>query len=274
MLHPRRRCQRGTTPQRTRKTRIPATKLLIEYDGTRFAGWARQPGRRTVQDELERALAVLTRAPTATTAAGRTDAGVHALAQVASYAGHPVERKGLNAILPCDLNVLECTGAPTGFDARRDARSRAYEYRVLNRRTPAVFERGRALWWPQRIEREALHQCAAALHGTHDFTAFTLKETQHTRFTRTVQRALWTEHGDLLSFHIEANSFLRHMNRALVGTMLQVAMGRRTVENFSELLEGCPRADAGPSAAPHGLYLAHVRYDCPSGGESNPRLFS
>ena len=274
MLHSRRRRRRSTTPQPTRKTPIPATKLLIEYDGTRFAGWARQPGLRTVQEELEKALAVLARWPTVVIAAGRTDAGVHALGQVASYAGHPVARKGLNAILPDDINVLQCAGAPTGFDARRDATARAYTYRVLNRRTPAVFERGRALWWPQRIDRDALHACAVHLTGTHDFTAFTLKETQHTRFNRTVDRAAWTFDADLLSFEIEANSFLRHMNRALVGTMLQVAMGRRTEEDFATLLEGRPRTEGGPSAAPHGLYLTRVRYDPPAGGESQPRLFS
>lgn len=213
-----------------------------------------------MQDELERALAVLTRTPTPTTAAGRTDAGVHATGQVASYAGRPVERKGLNAILPADVNVLEITPAATGFDARRDALSRSYVYRVLNRRTPAVFERGRALWWPQQIDRDALQACAALLPGTRDFTAFTLTETQHSRFTRTIHHAGWTVDEDLLSFDIEANSFLRHMNRALVGTMLQVAMGRRTVQNFEALLHCRPRAEAGPSAAPHGLYLRSVRY--------------
>ena len=213
-------------------------------------------------------------APTATTVAGRTDAGVHALGQVASYAGHPVQRKGLNAILPEDVNVLQCEGAPTGFDARRDATSRSYVYRVLNRRTPAVFERGRALWWPQQLDRDALQACAAELKGTQDFTAFTLAETQHSRFTRTVVRAGWTIEGDLLRFHIEANSFLRHMNRALVGTMLQVAMGRRSADSFTELLQGRPRTEAGPSAAPHGLYLEAVMYPSGSGGESSARLSS
>jgi len=213
-----------------------------------------------VQGELERVLAVVLPEPVSLTVAGRTDRGVHAWGQVASYDGEPASVRSLNALLGGDVAVLASARAADGFDARGDARSRTYCYRVLQRRERSVFERGRALWWPHRLDRDALHACAALLPGTHDFTAFTPTETDHVRFSRDVLGARWEERGDLLEFWIEADTFMRHMNRALVGTMLEVAGGRRSVENFAALLEGRPRADAGPTAPPHGLYLASVSY--------------
>jgi tRNA pseudouridine38-40 synthase len=239
---------------------VSVTRLDIEYDGGDFAGWARQPGLRTVRGELETALGVLLRAPVDITVAGRTDRGVHAWGQVASYEGEPVELRSLNALLPDDVAVRACARAAEGFDARRDAISRTYCYRVLARRTPQPFERGRALWWPHRLDCEALQRCAALLPGTHDFTAFTPSETYHVRFERDVLRAEWRAAGDVLEFWIEADTFMRHMNRVLVGTMLEVAGGRRELDDFGALLAGMPRSAAGPTAPAHGLYLAGVSY--------------
>jgi tRNA pseudouridine38-40 synthase len=236
------------------------TRLDLEYDGGAFAGWARQPGARTVQGEVERALATLLGARAELTVAGRTDRGVHAWGQVASYPGPPADLRGLNALTPPEVAVRACRAAAPGFDARRDARSRTYCYRLLHRRTPSPFERGRALHWPHRLDRDALHACAARLAGTHDFTAFTPTQTDHVRFERVVLDARWEEHGDRLQFWITADAFMRHMNRTLVGTMLEVATGRREPAAFAALLEGRPRAQAGPTAPPHGLYFARAAY--------------
>lgn len=238
-------------------------RLTLEYDGADFAGWARQPGMRTVQGEVERALEVLARRPVDVTVAGRTDRGVHAWSQVCSWDGEPVRLESLNALLPSDVAALACEGAPDGFDARRDATSRAYCYRVLTRPARSVFEAGRALHWPQRLDEDALTACAAALAGTHDFTAFTPTETDHVRFSRDVLAACWGREGDVLCFWIEADAFMRNMVRVLVGTMLEVGAGRRTVEAFASLLSGAHRREAGETAPPHGLALAGVGYGTP-----------
>ena len=243
---------------------MPTVRLDIEYDGSPFAGWAVQPGARTVQGELETALATVLRAPIRLTVAGRTDAGVHALGQVASFeADAPPPQdlaRSLNALTPPEIAVTAVAPAPDGFNARHSALSRTYAYRVLSRRTPSPFYEGRALWWPHRLDRQALDACAAALPGEHDFTAFTPTQTEHVRFARRIIAASWSEHGDLLVFRIEADAFMRSMVRALVGTMLEVGGGRRSVDSFVALLQGAPRETGGDTAPPHGLYLEKVTY--------------
>lgn len=240
-------------------------RLDIEYDGSRFSGWASQPGLRTVQGELEAALETVLREPVQLTVAGRTDAGVHALGQVASFrtaAEVPTDlARRLNGLAADDVTVSAAGPAPDGFDARGDATSRGYLYRLLARRASSPFERGRALWWPHRVDREALDACAAALPGIHDFTAFTPTQTDHVRFEREILAAAWeAEPNDILAFRVSADAFMRGMVRVLVGTMLEVSSGRRAPEDFVALLDGAPRTAAGETAPPHGLYLESVGY--------------
>jgi tRNA pseudouridine38-40 synthase len=250
---------------------MESVRLTIAYDGTPFAGWAAQPGLRTVQGEMDAALERILGGPVSLTVAGRTDAGVHAWGQVASFEleDTPPDELAyrLNAVLPAEIAVLEASPAPERFDARRDARSRTYCYWVLASAVRHPLEVGRALWWPHAVERTAMDRCAAALVGRHDFTAFTPTQTEHVRFEREVIQAEWRTHrlaepfpGELLEFWIEADAFMRHMVRVLVGTMLELGDGRRSAGNFEELLRGAPRESAGETAPPHGLYLASVRY--------------
>jgi tRNA pseudouridine38-40 synthase len=284
---------------------MATVRLDISYLGSDFAGWARQPGLRTVQGELENALETVLGEPVTLTVAGRTDAGVHASGQVASFETEPTPpsdlARRLNGVGPADIGIAAATVVDDGFDARRSARSRTYYYRVLASPAPSPFEQQRAWWWPYRFDPGLARRCAEAVRGIHDFTAFTPTETDHVRFEREIFRSEWLPQavpgsesdaegpkvpppipgrgsegpslsvstgpsgseemgGNIWCYWIEADAFMRTMVRVLVGTMLEVASGRRPPDSFEALLRGAPRSAAGQTAPAHGLYLAAVSY--------------
>lgn len=254
-------------------------RLDVQYDGTSFYGWARQPGRETVEESLEGALAVYLGRSVDLSVAGRTDAGVHARGQVASIrlpgpvadaAGLHREEGlgraliGLKALTPPGLSVTRITRMPEGFDARRSATARSYRYFIWRGLVPSPF-RARYTWHVRGdLDEDSMEAAAGLMLGRHDFTAFTPSETHHLLFERTIERCRWRRQGSLLWLEVRAPHFLRHMVRTMVGTMVDVGRGRRDPADLPGLLEGVARAEAGRTAPAHGLFLWRVYYDPPS----------
>ncbi len=242
---------------------------LVEYEGTDFAGWAAQPERRTVEGVLSEALSTVLRQPVKMSVAGRTDAGVHASRQVVSFEAETDLRPALisyktTAVLPKDVALRRCVATRDGFDARRDARSRTYEYRLVNDEIRSPLERHHAGYAPQKLDLNLLSAAAKLVEGTHDFRAFTPQKSYHVRFERIVTSSRWTMNHDLLRYRITADSFLYGMVRALVGTMLEIAGGKRDLTEFDRLLSGGKRSEAGPAVTSRGLTLVGVDYDHPN----------
>ena len=242
-------------------------KLVLSYDGTRYVGWQVQPNGPSIQAELERALSTLHKAPVRVTGAGRTDAGVHATGQVASFA---VERplpevayvKGVNALLPEDVAVQRAELRAGPFDARPDARGKRYRYRIENLPTRAPLTRLRAWQVFRPLDAGAMRAAAAALVGRHDFGAFRAADCEAAHAVRELRRlAVIEAPGGRIEVVAEATAFLKHMVRNLVGTLVEVGLGARDAASMAELLASRDRTRAGRTAPAHGLELEEVFYD-------------
>lgn len=239
-------------------------RLTLAYDGTRYHGWQRLAGARTVQSTVETALTQIFAQPVEISGSGRTDAGVHARGQVASFAAPERDcasvLRQLRALLPPDIGALSLSPAAARFHARLSATRKTYHYRIWNSEVPDVFERRWRVAFPQRLDEEAMHRAAACLIGRHDFGAFSSAGRKKST-VRTLKELSIVRTGDEICFVLTADGFLYNMVRILVGTLLEVGTGERTAESVAALLDGAPRAQAGKTAPARGLCLMEVRYD-------------
>ncbi|MGO9604913.1 MAG: tRNA pseudouridine(38-40) synthase TruA [Candidatus Binataceae bacterium] len=240
-------------------------KLTLEYDGTAYFGWQLQAGQDSIQGRVEAALAQIFGTLVRVHGSGRTDAGVHARGQVAA-ALLPREfdpddlRRALNALLPADIAVLAAERVPDNFDPRRDARSRVYEYRVLNRETRSAFEHRYAWLVRDAIDLEAMRSAAREFIGEHDFAAFRTLGSEEKTTMRRVIESEWQRDGELFIYRVEATSFLRHMVRTMVAAMLDAGRGKTGADEIRAMIATRDRASAPAPAPACGLYLIEVRY--------------
>jgi len=240
-------------------------KVTLEYDGTAYAGWQRQPDQPTIQAALETALHRITHSDISVIGAGRTDSGVHAFGQVASFRSDRAMTpdqwtRALNALLPPDISVRLTEQVADGFNARRSAQGKLYEYRILNRRPRSALERQRAwhLWGKLHVEH--MQEGAAFLTGQHDFSSFEGPQAGTDKKACDLRRIDIIQAGEILTIHIEADRFLKQMVRAIVGTLVEVGQGKRLPHAMKSILEAKDRRAAGYTAPPHGLYLVRVDY--------------
>ena len=240
-------------------------KLTVEYDGTNYHGWQIQANGESIQAVLEGAVSTFVGRPTRVLGSGRTDAGVHALGQIVNFrcdkefTPHRI-RRALNALTPDDISIKEVEVVSDSFDARRDARSRVYQYHILNRPVASPFHRNRAWHLHQPLDLGAMRAAIDCLLGEHDFTSFRAAGCDAAHPIRKIYRVGLEERGELLVFMIEATAFLRHMVRNIVGTLIEVGYGERSVQSFRSLLEARDRTQAGETAPAYGLYLVEVKY--------------
>jgi len=239
--------------------------LTIEYDGTDFHGWQVQKDQRTVQGEIEAALARITCSAIRINGSGRTDAGVHALGQVANFTTDTrldakTLQTALNSVLPDDITIIGCTEARPDFHARFDAKDKTYEYRILNRSLPSALSR-RFCWHIRTpLDINSMQEALALTEGTHDFSGFENSGSKRSHAVRTMFSTCISRHGDVISIRLTADGFLRCMVRNIVGTLVEVGLGKRSVSGFAEVLEKKNRGLGGTTAPAHGLFLVRVRY--------------
>jgi len=247
---------------------MPVVRLTIEYDGTAYHGWQRQPAAATIQGTIEAAIHRICGEQAAVVGAGRTDAGVHAAAQIAHFETKAsltpdAWYRALNAVLPADIKIITADLVPASFHARYSAVRKRYHYRILNRPMPSPLERRTSWHVPHRLNLSAMRRAAAALIGTHDFRAFEAADPSHaaTRDTRCrLMRCSIRRHGDVVAVEIESDRFLKYMVRNIVGTLVEVGLTRRPAADAARILRSRDRRQAGVTAPAHGLTLLGVWY--------------